>query len=274
VNSPEHGGAETPASRFRASTLLRVRTLWLAPIALTAILLFFMTLFYIGAVVNPTGHLSGLPVALVNEDHGGTVQGSQVNFGVEVASNLLHSHGVTSRLSLHEVSYAQAEAQMNSDNAYAAIVIPPRFTASLLSAYGLSSASAGTPTIQLPTNPRAGSMGVQLATGVAQPALQQVSTSVGSKLSAEAATLGGTPRGGVDTANPITVTTTDFRSVPPDSALGLSAFTSHCWRSCAGSSALFSSTPASTPRSGTAPPRSAPDGGSGCRSPSAGGKRC
>ena len=58
---------------------------------------------------------------------------------------------------------------MNSDNAYAAIVIPPGFTASLLSAYELSSGSAGTPTIQLLTNPRAGSIGVQLATGVAQP---------------------------------------------------------------------------------------------------------
>jgi hypothetical protein len=47
---------------------------------------------------------------------------------------------------------------------------------------------------------------------------------VGSKLSSEAAKLGSTPRSGVDTANPITVTTSDFRSVPPDSALGLSAF--------------------------------------------------
>jgi YhgE/Pip-like protein len=226
MNSPEQEGSGirgvTP--RIRASALLRVRSLWLAPIALASVLMFFMTLFYIGAIVNPTGHLSGLPVALVNEDSGGTVQGSQVNFGAEVASDLLHTSSVTSRLSLHKVSYAQAEAQINSGNAYAAIVIPPGFTASLLYAYGLSSASAGTPTIQLPTNPRAGSMGVQLATGVAQPALQQVSSAVGSKLSSEAAKLGSTPRSGVDTASPITVTTSDFRSVPPDSALGLSAF--------------------------------------------------
>ena len=82
----------------------------------------------------------------------------------------------------------------------------------------------GPPTIQLPTNPRAGSIGVQLATGVAQPALQQVSSAVGSKLSSEAAKLGSTPRSGVDTASPITVTTSNFRSLPPDSALGLSAF--------------------------------------------------
>jgi len=65
---------------------------------------------------------------------------------------------------------------------------------------------------------------VQLATGVAQPALEQVSSAVGSKLSSEAAKLGRTPRSRVDTANPITVMTSDFRSVPPDSALGLSAF--------------------------------------------------
>jgi len=216
--------AELPGTGIRAPALLRVRTVWLAPIAVTAILMFFMTLFYIGAIVNPAGHLSGLPVALVNEDSGATLHGSQVNFGAEAASDLLHASGVTSRLSLDEVSYARAEAQLSSGNAYAAIVIPPGFTASLLSAYGLSPASAGPPAIQLLTSPRAGSMGVQLATGVAQPALRQVSSAVGSKLSSEAARLGSAPRSGVGTASPITVTTSDFRPVPPDSALGLSAF--------------------------------------------------
>ena len=226
MNSPEHEeGASTGVTpRVRASALLRVRNVWLAPIALAAVLVFFMTLFYIGAVVNPVGHLSGLPVALVNEDGGGTVRGHQVNFGAEVASGLLHSHAVTSRLSLKEVSLAQAKAQMNSDNAFAAIVIPPGFTRSLLSAYGLASTAAGTPTAELLTNPRAGSIGVQLATGVAQPALHQASLEVGRKLSAEAAKLGRAPRSGISAANPVTVATSEFRPLPPDSALGLSAF--------------------------------------------------
>jgi YhgE/Pip-like protein len=218
------GGNPGVTPRIRASALLRVRTVWLAPIGLAAILVFFMTLFYIGAIVNPAGHVSGLPVALVNEDRGGTVQGSQVNFGAEVASDLLRTRGVTSRLSLDEGSLARARAQMNSDNAYAAIVIPPGFTASLLSAYGLASAAGGTPTVQLQTNPRAGSIGVQLATGVAQPALNQVSLAVGSKLSAEAAKLGRTPGTRVNASDPVTVSTSQFRSLPPDSALGLSAF--------------------------------------------------
>ena len=66
-----------------------------------------------------------------------------MDLGAQVASDLLHSHEVTSRLSLKEVSSAQATAQMNTNEAFAAIVIPPNFTASLLSAYGLASASAG-----------------------------------------------------------------------------------------------------------------------------------
>ena len=222
----DHNTDEIPdaAPRVRASTLLRVRNVWLAPIILASVLMFLMTFFYIGAIVNPAGHLSGLPVELVNEDSGGTVQGSQVNFGAQVASDLLHSHDVTSRLALKEDSSAQATAQMNSNKAFAAIVIPSSFTASLLSAYGLASGSTGPPTVQLETNPRAGGTGVQLATGVAEPALHQVSLAIGSKLSAEAAKLGRTPEGGITASNPVTVTTSQARSLPPNSALGLSAF--------------------------------------------------
>jgi YhgE/Pip-like protein len=225
VNSDdERDGISSPAPQIRASTLLRVRNVWLAPIILAAVLMFLMTFFYIGAIVNPAGHLSGLPVTLVNEDSGGTLQGSQVNLGAQVASDLAHSHDVTSRLSLKEVSSDQATAQMNSNGAYAAIVIPSDFTASLLSAYGLTSPSTGPPTVWLVTNPRAGGTGVQLATGVAQSALHQVSLSIGSDLSAEAAKLGRTPEGGISASNPVMVTTSQVRSLPPNSAIGLSAF--------------------------------------------------
>jgi YhgE/Pip-like protein len=224
------GGPGGPP-RVRTSSLLRARAVWLAPITLAAVLMFFMTLFYIGAIVNPVGHLSGLPVVSVNEDQGGTLQGGHVNFGAEVASDLLHSHGVTSRLSLKEVSSAQATARMDSNKDFAAIVIPPGFSASLLYSYRLDSTSAvtpstaaATPTVQLLTNPRAGSTGAQLATGVAQPALHQVSLAVGSTLSADAAKLDRAPVSRISASNPITVATSDFRSLPPDSALGLSAF--------------------------------------------------
>jgi YhgE/Pip-like protein len=226
MNSPHYQAGRNAGATpgLPASKLLRMRSLWLAPISLAAVLVFFMTLFYIGAIVNPTGHLSGLPVALVNEDRGATLQASPVNYGTQVASDLLHSHQVTSRLSLKRVTSAQATTLMNSNKAYAAIEIPPDFTASLLSAYGLASSSTSTPTAQLLTNPRAGSTGVQLATGVAQPALHQASLALGRNLSAEAAKLHRTPSSQANTSNPVTVATSEFRSLPPDSALGLSAF--------------------------------------------------
>lgn len=218
------GGGRPP---LRASALLRVRAVWIIPIGLAAVIVFFMVLFYIGSVVNPTGHLSGLPVLLVNEDRGAATPAGPVNAGAQVASDLLHAQAVTSRLSLDEKPLAQAEAQLNSGGAYAAIVIPDGFTGSLLSAYGLASGSARTsaqPTIQLLSNPRAGSIGVQLATGVAQPALSQVSLGIGRELSAEAAKLGRTPSQRINPASPVTVTTSQFNPLPPDSALGLSAF--------------------------------------------------
>jgi YhgE/Pip-like protein len=227
----QRGGDPGGSPPVRASRLLGVRTVWLAPITIAAILMFFMTLFYIGAIVNPAGHLSGLPVVMVNEDQGATLQVSHVNFGAEVAADLLHSRPVTSRLSLKEVSSAQAEARMNSNQAFADIVIPPDFSTSLLSAYGLASAtpttptgSAEAPTVQLLTNPRAGSTGAQLATGVAEPALHQVSIAVGSSLSAEATKVDRTPTSATSTSDPITVATSNFSSLPPDSAIGLSAF--------------------------------------------------
>ena len=57
---------------------------------------------------------------------------------------------------------------------YAAVVIPPRFTTALLTVAGAPTTAAGVsskPTVELLTNPRAGTIGVGLATGVLQPAL-------------------------------------------------------------------------------------------------------
>jgi YhgE/Pip-like protein len=215
------------APRLQVRELLRVRAIWITPLAVASVLVFLMTMFYIGSVVNPLGHLSGLPVALADEDHGATVLGQHVDIGVQVASGLEHSTAVSSRLSLHPVTLSQAESQMRSNDAYATIVLPPGFTASLLSAYGLAPSSAspgGKPTVRLLTNPRSGSIGVELATGVAEPGLHAASLEVGHQLTEEAAKLGRTPGAGVSAANPLTVATSAFDPVPPNSALGLSAF--------------------------------------------------
>jgi len=178
----------------------------------------------VGSIVNPAGHLSGLPVLVADQDRGATVGPQRVDIGAEVAAALRRSPAVASRLSLDAVSLRGAEQVMGRNGAYATIVIPPDFTDSLLAAYGLSPASKGKPTVRLLTNPRSGSVGVSLATGVAQPALSAVSRSVGHELTTKAAMVGRGARPGVSADNPLTVVTTAYRPVPPNSALGLSAF--------------------------------------------------
>ena len=55
------GSAGNAPSKMRGSQLLRVRAIWITPLAVASVLVFLMTLFYIGSVVNPLGHLSGPP---------------------------------------------------------------------------------------------------------------------------------------------------------------------------------------------------------------------
>jgi YhgE/Pip-like protein len=229
VTSPELKGAGAARPGLHPKQLLRVRAIWVMPLAISGVLVFLMSLFYVGSVVNPLGHLSGLPVGLVDQDQGATVLGRHVDIGAEVAAGLQRSRAVSSRLALDTGGLAQAERQMKTDNTYATIVIPPGFTDSLLAAYGLAptsgtNARSGKPTVRILTNPRSGSIGVSLATGVSQPALQAVSLEVGRELTAQAATLHRSVSPGVSAADPLTVTTAMFNPLPPDSALGLSAF--------------------------------------------------
>jgi Protein of unknown function (DUF3533) len=80
------------------------------------------------------------------------------------------------------------------------------------------------PAIELLTNPRAGTLGVSLATGVSQPALTSASHAIGGQL-AQMSSGGGTSAATrALLADPITVATVVYRPLPSHSALGLSAF--------------------------------------------------
>ena len=113
-----------------------------------------------------------------------------------------------------------------------------------------------------------------LATGVAQPALDAVSTTVGRKMSAEAAKVGRRANPGVSAANPLTVSTTAYRPVPPNSALGLSAFYISLLAIMCGflGAILVNSTVDAALGYGTT--EIGRSGGSACRSPSAAGRHC
>ncbi|MBV9798444.1 MAG: DUF3533 domain-containing protein, partial [Solirubrobacterales bacterium] len=131
-------------------------------------------------------------------------------------------------LSLTPERLQAAESRMDQNGAYATVVIPPNFTASLLSLTGLrlpAGTSAGKPTVELLTNGRAGTVGVELADGVLEPAVARASHVIGRQL---LATARAAPAAASATAavlnDPITFTSVDYRPLPARSALGLSAF--------------------------------------------------
>ena len=216
----ERSSARSP---LRWSDPLKVRSVWVPPVILVAILIVVMTLVYFGSAVNPTGHLRGLPVAVVNQDVRVEVGGNRVDFGRQLAAGLIGSRAVTRRLALRSSTLAAAQHRMDVGKQYTAVVIPAGFTASLLALAGVGRSTAK-PTVELVTNPRAGTLAVNLATGVLQPALSHASGQIGERL----LQLSSAPRtngaAGAVLADPITVAVVPYRPLPPNSALGLSAF--------------------------------------------------
>jgi YhgE/Pip-like protein len=231
MTTPEthtHNTPQEPNRRVRASELLRARKLWLAPLIIASAFIALISVIYIGSVVNPTGHLHGLPVMLVNEDQGAIVHGRHVDVGVSLTSGLESSAALTSRLKLQPATFAEAKTTMDKGSAYATVIIPATLTRSLLLVAGFH--TPGDPPspqakVELQENPRLGNLGVNLAAGVITPAIAQISPPVGKQLSALASPqVRANPVLAAQLANPITLTTTIYRPLPDHSALGLSAF--------------------------------------------------
>jgi YhgE/Pip-like protein len=213
--------------QVRPRMVLRVRKVWLLPLALPAVMIALVTSIYIGSVINPTGHLRGLPVQIVNLDTGASTPAGRVAFGQSAVHALVGSTSVSSRLDLHVVSLSQAEKSMNGGHSYATLVIPSTFSESALLDAGQPAASSTppTPTVEIEENSRLGSLGVNLAAGVLNPALSQVSKQLGTMLSQDSTSAArSNPELAGQLADPITVTTVSYRPLPAHSALGLSAF--------------------------------------------------
>jgi YhgE/Pip-like protein len=225
---PSTGAPEPRMRNVRASELLRTRKLWLAPLLIASVFIALISTIYIGSVVNPAGHLHGLPVMLVNEDQGAVVQGHRVDVGASLASGVEGSAVLTSRLKLRSATLTQARTTMDKGGAYATVIIPATLTRSLLLAAGVHTPGSSPPAqgkVELQENPRLGNLGVNLAAGVITPAIAQISPRVGKQLSALASTkLRANPVIAAQIANPVVLATTTYRPLPDHSALGLSDF--------------------------------------------------
>jgi Protein of unknown function (DUF3533) len=117
---------------------------------------------------------------------------------------------------------------MDSDGAYAALIIPPHFSADVTAlasgAYPRGQAPA-LPTLTLLTNVRAGSLGVSLAIGVLQPAVAALSLQVGTRLegAASPAVAVYAPARAL-LANPVGLVSATYRPLPANAGLGQTPF--------------------------------------------------
>jgi YhgE/Pip-like protein len=199
---------------------------WILPLVLGCVVVVLITAFYVGSVVDPVGHLHGLPVAVVNQDRG-VVGARQVNIGQQVQRGLSGSTAVAGKLALTDITLGSARQAMDRGGSYAMVVIPSGFTASLLDRAGLSPAGPGRgrPQIVIWTSQRAGTGGASLAAGVLASGLAAASGQIGWQLMALVpAARAASPLTADFLADPVTVTIAGYRPLPAHSALGLSAF--------------------------------------------------
>jgi YhgE/Pip-like protein len=218
---------EPTKGEVRARHILRVRKVWILPLALSAVMIALVTTIYIGSVINPTAHLHGLPVRIVDQDAGVDTSSGHVDLGQSVAQSLVKAQGVSSRLELRVVSLTTAEADMDKGSSYATVVIPSTFSAAALldAGYPAASGTPPTPTIQLLENSRLGSLGVNLAAGVLTPALHRISTEIGTELTGKSTSaVRSNPVLAERVSDPIILSVVSYRPLPARSALGLGAF--------------------------------------------------
>jgi YhgE/Pip-like protein len=225
-SSPGNTGRAQSGFPVRARQLLSAKGLWIFPLIAGPTVLILITVFYIGSVADPVGHLHGLPVAVVNSDRGATVGTRHVDIGQQLQTGLSHSPAVSAKLGLTNTTLTGAEQAMDRGASYAAVVIPPGFTASLLNLAGVHAGGTAParPEIVILTNQRAGTTAVSLATGVLQPALAAASRQIGRQLGAILPAPPASPVARAFLADPVTVTAVQYRPLPSHAALGLSAF--------------------------------------------------
>ena len=222
----------TPDPRLpvRAGRLLRVRAIWVTALAVGSLVVAAMTALYIASTTDPLAHLSGLPVAVVDQDQGAALGAQRIDIGQQIEGGLLAAPAVTDRLRLEKLTLSQAEQAMDRDGLYATLVIPPGLTANLLTATGLAApgerpgAVTAAPQVEIFINQRAGTVGTSLATGILQPALAVASRQIGRHLAPLVPAGSQAPATRLLLADPVAVTIVQYRPLPNNAGLGLTPF--------------------------------------------------
>ncbi|MGW0764262.1 DUF3533 domain-containing protein [Streptomyces sp. NPDC002676] len=175
ASSPTH-------ARTSARHLLRGSRLWIASAAVIGLLSFLLSLLYLGANSNPVGAMHDLPIAVVNADRGVEHAGKRMNLGAQITERVAGAPQLKGKVAWKQVDRAEARRLMSHNKAFGALVVPENFSASVLGLAAPGNASPSQPTLQILTNPAAGSFGSNMAEQVNREAAHNASVALGKKL--------------------------------------------------------------------------------------------
>jgi YhgE/Pip-like protein len=211
-----------------AFRVLRAKPLWIANGVITGVLALLFAVFYVGANIDPAGHMKELPVGLVNADKGAAVGGQQVNLGAQITESIKKSTAGGDKIDWKVMDEKEMKEELGKGKLFGALVVPADFTSSTTALTG-AAASTGTPvrpTLRVLTNQSAGSVGSGLARTATTQAAESASLQVGKELTAQTGTaqakLPAAAR--VLLADPAAVTVKDGHPLDSHSGLGLTAF--------------------------------------------------
>jgi uncharacterized phage infection (PIP) family protein YhgE len=220
-NDDAFADPQPAGSRLANPKATRTVWFWAVPIVVTLAVLSALAAFYLGGILRPMSNLRHFPIAVLNEDAGPT--------GAQVVERMLTGFD-NDAYDVRMLNHDQAKQQMDAAQIYGVAVIPPNFSSKLQS-YAKSALTPGRvdrPIIIISTNPRAGTLGANIAGQTLQRAVAVVDRLVGKQLSQEVAqqTRRAPEAGAVALmlANPIEIKSTVHNPLPDGTGNGLSAF--------------------------------------------------
>ncbi|WP_419219056.1 YhgE/Pip domain-containing protein [Gordonia sp. CPCC 205333] len=208
---------------------------WLAPVAAVVGLMCLMAAMYMGAVVNPTKNLHNFPIALVNEDVGGSTAEGQPkqNFGDQIVKSMVPT-AAKSGIVLTETDRTTALRDLNSGKAYGVVYLGPNFTNVAInmgrSAAPLIQIKPEQPKIEVYINRGSGTFASSITTIFAERVGTQVNAEFGKQMTATvrqqlaANNLDFSGAAQLALSAPVDVAVTEPAPLPDGSANGLSAF--------------------------------------------------
>lgn len=221
--------------RRTISSVLGSPRFWLLPLLLVLIVMSLMASVYLGAIADPEKNLHNFPIALVDEDGGGTLDdgntSTDVNYGKQVADGII-ANAAKSGIAVHRADRITALNELNAGKVYGVVVLGANFTSSVL-ALGKSTVLQARPepvTINVYINRGSGTFASAITTTFAERVSDQVNQQMGRQLTdtvrAQLAKADIAFSGAAQLAvwQPVKVEVIEATALPDGSGNGLSAF--------------------------------------------------